>query len=72
MNRPAIHPGEILIDELDELTITPSELARQINVPPNRITRIIHGQRAIRAFPGKVRSGFPSENAEKQRARAFR
>lgn len=47
MTRPAIHPGEILADELEELGITPTELARQINVPPNRVTQIIHGQRAI-------------------------
>jgi addiction module HigA family antidote len=47
MTRPAIHPGEILADELAELGITPTELARQINVPPNRVTQIMHGQRAI-------------------------
>ena len=47
MTRPPIHPGEILADELQELGITPTELARQINVPPNRVTQIIHGQRAI-------------------------
>jgi antitoxin HigA-1 len=47
MTRPAIHPGEILLDELEELGVTPTELARQINVPPNRVTQIIHGQRAI-------------------------
>ncbi len=47
MTRPAIHPGEILADELEELGVTPTELARQINVPPNRVTQIIHGKRAI-------------------------
>ncbi|UXN60773.1 HigA family addiction module antitoxin [Phyllobacterium zundukense] len=47
MPRPAIHPGEILADELGELNIKPTELSRQINVPPNRITQIIHGKRAI-------------------------
>ena len=47
MTRPAIHPGEILADELEELGITPTELSRQINVPPNRVTQIIHGKRAI-------------------------
>ena len=47
MTRPAIHPGEILADELDELGVTPTELARQINVPPNRVTQIIHGRRGI-------------------------
>src|SRR6266446_2340713 len=47
MPRPAIHPGEILADELNELEITPTELSRQISVPPNRISQIIHGKRAI-------------------------
>lgn len=47
MGRPAIHPGEILADELKELAVTPTELARQLNVPPNRISQIINGKRAI-------------------------
>jgi len=47
MTRPAIHPGEILADELAELGVTPTELARQINVPPNRVTQVIKGQRGI-------------------------
>jgi len=47
MTRPSIHPGEILGDELEELGITPTELARQIKVPTNRLTQIIHGQRGI-------------------------
>lgn len=47
MARPPIHPGEILAEELEEITVTPTELARQINVPANRITQIINGKRAI-------------------------
>ena len=47
MPRPAIHPGEILADELSELQITPTELSRQISVPPKRISQIIQGKRAI-------------------------
>jgi antitoxin HigA-1 len=47
MRRPAIHPGEILADELSELGVTPTELARQLNVPVNRITQIIQGKRGI-------------------------
>ncbi|MFZ3353460.1 MAG: HigA family addiction module antitoxin [Xanthobacteraceae bacterium] len=46
-NRPAIHPGEILAEELEEIAVTPSELARQLSVPANRITQILHGRRAI-------------------------
>jgi addiction module HigA family antidote len=47
MARTPIHPGQILADELQELGILPSELSRQIEVPPNRISQIIHGKRAI-------------------------
>src|SRR5271169_1655533 len=47
MPRPAIHPGEILADELTELGVTPTELSRQLNVPPNRVTQILHGRRGI-------------------------
>lgn len=47
MSRPPIHPGEILADELGELGITPTELSRQIGVPPNRISQIIQGKRAV-------------------------
>ncbi|MDP6954106.1 MAG: HigA family addiction module antitoxin [Alphaproteobacteria bacterium] len=49
MTRPAIHPGEILADEIEVLDITATELARQIAVPPNRVLQIIHGQRGITA-----------------------
>jgi addiction module HigA family antidote len=45
--RPAIHPGEILGDELKEIGISATELARQLDVPPNRITQIIQGKRSI-------------------------
>lgn len=47
MARPPIHPGEILADELQEIGVTPTELSRQIDVPANRITQIIHGRRGI-------------------------
>ena len=47
MSRPPIHPGEILADELRELGVTPSALARQVDVPANRISEIIRGRRSI-------------------------
>ena len=43
----AIHPGEHLAEELHELGISAAELARRLDVPTNRITSILHGQRAI-------------------------
>ena len=47
MPRPPIHPGEILADELLELGVSPTELSRQIDVPPNRLSQIIQGKRSI-------------------------
>jgi addiction module HigA family antidote len=47
MSRPPIHPGEILADELAEIGVKPADLARQIGVPPNRISEIIRGRRGI-------------------------
>ncbi len=49
MPRAAVHPGEHLAEELRGLGITAAELSRQIDVPVNRITGIIHGQRGITA-----------------------
>lgn len=47
MFKRAVHPGEILKGELEELEITAAEFARQIDVPPNRVSQIIAGKRAI-------------------------
>ncbi len=43
----AVHPGEILKGELEELGIAPTAFARQIAVPPNRIGQIVAGKRSI-------------------------
>jgi addiction module HigA family antidote len=47
--RTPIHPGEHLAEELKELGISAAELARQIEVPVNRITAIINAQRGVTA-----------------------
>jgi len=47
MPRLSVHPGKVLAEELRALGVSPTELARQINVPPNRISQIINGKRAI-------------------------
>jgi len=47
MGRKAIHPGEHLAEQLEELGMSAAELARQLRVPTNRITAILNGQRAI-------------------------
>ena len=43
----AIHPGEHVAEELKALNMSAAELARQLNVPTNRITQILNGTRAI-------------------------
>ena len=43
----AVHPGEVLKGELEELGITPTELARQIEVPANRVSQIVTGKRSV-------------------------
>jgi len=47
LKRTPIHPGEVLADELEEIGVSPTELARQLAVPANRISQIIKGKRAI-------------------------
>lgn len=47
MFKRAVHPGVILKDELEELGISLTEFARQIDVPANRVSQIIGGKRAI-------------------------
>ena len=43
----AIHPGEHLAEELKERGMSAAELARKLDVPTNRVTGILNGQRAI-------------------------
>ena len=43
----AIHPGEHLAEELEALDMSAAELARQLDVPTNRVTQILNGTRAI-------------------------
>ena len=47
MLRRAVHSGRVLKDELAELGVTPTEFARQIDVPANRVSQIINGKRLI-------------------------
>ena len=47
MARTAIHPGEHLAEQLADLGMSAAELGRQLQVPTNRITGILNGQRAI-------------------------
>jgi addiction module HigA family antidote len=49
MARSAIHPGEHLAEAIEAMGITAAQLARDIQVPANRVTGILHGARAITA-----------------------
>jgi len=45
-----ISPGEILLEEfMKPLNISQAQLARDIKVPPNRVSQIIRGKREITA-----------------------
>ncbi len=45
-----IHPGEILLEEfMQPLGVSQNRLARDLNVPVNRINDLVHGRRGITA-----------------------
>jgi addiction module HigA family antidote len=48
-NLPAVHPGEILADELEALSLSATKFAAHIGVPTNAITAILNGDRGISA-----------------------
>lgn len=48
-NLPAVHPGEILRDELEELGLSARKFAAHIGVPPNAVTQILNGKRGVTA-----------------------
>ncbi len=45
--RRAVHPGEVLRSELEELGVSQAAFARNIRVPSNRISQIVAGKRSI-------------------------
>ena len=45
--RDPIHSGETLREDLETLGMSATELAHRIEVPVNRITQILNGQRGI-------------------------
>ena len=47
MGRTAIHPGEHLAEQLEEIGMSAAELGRKLKVPTNRITEILNGRRAV-------------------------
>lgn len=45
----AVHPGAVLLDELEEIGVTQSGLAEHIGVLPKTINEICRGKRGISA-----------------------
>ncbi|MCA2684097.1 MAG: HigA family addiction module antidote protein [Microcystis sp. M038S2] len=39
-----IHPGEILADELEEINLDVSQLAKRVNISENELEQILKGQ----------------------------
>lgn len=46
---PPIHPGELLKEDMEELGLSARALAEALEVPHNRISAILRGDRAITA-----------------------
>lgn len=49
MPRTPIHPGEILVDELEAIDISAKKLADLLEVPPNRLYQLLAGKRNVTA-----------------------
>jgi addiction module HigA family antidote len=47
IKRPAVHPGEILIEYLEDAGLSQSEAARRLHVPIGNINEICRGKRGI-------------------------
>jgi addiction module HigA family antidote len=59
-----VHPGEILREELDVLELSANALAAALDVPGNRITAILNGQRGITADTALRLSRYLGTTAE--------
>jgi antitoxin HigA-1 len=47
---PLIHPGEVLLEEfMKPMGLSINRLARDIAVPPGRVSAVVNGKRAITA-----------------------
>lgn len=59
-----VHPGEILRDELEASDISANAFAAALDVPGNRITAILNGQRGITADTALRLSRYLGTTAE--------
>ena len=59
-----VHPGEILRDELEVLEMSAKAFAAALDVPGNRITAILNGQRSVSADTALRLSRYLGTTAE--------
>ena len=59
-----VHPGEILRDELEALEMSAKAFAAALDVPGNRITAILNGQRGVTADTALRLSRYLGTTAE--------
>jgi addiction module HigA family antidote len=59
-----IHPGEILREELSELSMSARQFARALHVPVNRITQVLNEQRGVSADTALRLSRYFGTSAE--------
>ena len=59
-----VHPGEILRDELEALDMSAKAFAAALDVPGNRITAILNGQRGVSADTALRLSRYLGTTAE--------
>ena len=53
-----VHPGEILREELQTLDLSANALSKALDVPVNRITAILNGQRGVTADTALRLAGY--------------
>lgn len=59
-----VHPGEVLQDEIEALAMSASAFAAALDVPANRITSVLNGERAITADTALRLSRYMGTSAE--------
>jgi len=64
-HRVASHPGQILLDEfLAPKRLTQAELARELDIPLNRINELVRGKRGITPATALLLSNYFKNSAE--------
>ncbi len=59
-----VHPGEVLREELEEMDMSASALAKALDVPVNRVTGVLNGTRSLTANTALRLSRYLGTTAE--------